>query len=628
MLNIKFMKHYFITILFLCFAFTLNAQITPVVPDNQNNVQKAPRKQYDSTLIKKMQENSAKLKKEKELAISKQPIAERKFNLNRNFFLNKYWSLHPEWSTSVGYKVYDTLLLVPNDALRTKTIDFCNAELKKLTALDDDSLSEENRIDKKILVNELQKEIWYLTVLKDYEWNPSIYNIGESFSLILSNSNGDLAKRINTFYTRMANVPTYYEAAKKNLKNPVKELVQLAIEQNEGTLSIFEQDFPDSLKTLKYTKEQQDFYLKRNTATINAIKDYINFLKNLKNENSKDFRLGSALYADKFKFEIQSEYSADEIYAAAQARKNYLQDEMYKITVKLWPKYFGTKELPKDKLVAIKNLIDTISVQHVAPENFKREIEKQLPALTNFVNQKNLIKLDPKKPLKVRNEPGYMAGVAGASMSSPGPYEKKGIAYYNVGTLDGWSKERAESYLREYNNYVLQILNIHEAIPGHYVQLMYSNKSPSLIKSIFSNNAMIEGWAVYSELMMMENGYGEGDNSLEFWLMYYKWNLRTVCNTILDIGVHTKNMSKEDAMNLLTKQAFQQQAEAEGKWNRVKVTNVQLTSYFTGFHEILQLREKYKAQQNNTYSIKNFNEKFLSYGSSPVKYIKELMLKK
>lgn len=623
------MKLNLLFILFIFASFSLIAQSNPTFSLTPKNQQKQPRKEYDSTIIKKMQENSNKLKAEKELTISKQPLAERKFNLNRNYFLKNYWSFHPEWSTVVGFKVFDTLLLIPNEAQRTKTIAFCNEEIKKLNTLIDDSLSDENRIDKKILINELQKEVWYLTVLKDYEWNPSIYNIGEPFSLILSNGDGDLAKRINTFYTRMANIPAYYEAAKKNIKDPANEYVQLAIDQNEGALSIFEHDFIDSLKSLKYTKEQQDFYLKRNTASINAIKDYINFLKNLKNDNPRSFRLGNVLYTDKFKYEIQSEYSVDEIYKAAETRKTYLQDEMYTITTKLWSKYFGTTyEIPKDKLKAIRKLIDTISVQHVAPENFKSEIEKLLPALTSFVNKKNLLKLDPKKPLKVRNEPSYMAGVAGASMSSPGPYEKKGISYYNVGTLDGWSKEKAESYLREYNNYTLQILNIHEAIPGHYVQLVYSNKSPSLIKSIFGNGAMVEGWAVYSELMMMENGFGDVTNSLEFWLMYYKWNLRTVCNTLLDIGVHTKNMSKEDAMDLLTNQAFQQQTEAEGKWKRVQVTNVQLTSYFTGFHEILQLREKYKTQQNNIYSLKAFNEKLLSYGSAPVKYIKELMLKK
>lgn len=289
-------------------------------------------------------------------------------------------------------------------------------------------------------------------------------------------------------------------------------------------------------------------------------------------------------------------------------------------------------EQPTDKLVLIKRLIDTLSLQHTKADSFKISIQQQLPQLTEFINRKNLLYLDPKKPLEVRDEPGYMAGVAGASMSSPGPYETNGKAYYNVGTLEGWSKEDAESYLREYNNYILQILNIHEALPGHYVQLVYSNKSPSLIKSILQNNTMIEGWAVYSELMMMENGYGNPDPNAssttpEFWLMYYKWNLRSTCNTILDIGVHTREMSKEEAMDLLTRQAFQQKSEAEGKWHRVQVTNVQLTSYYTGFKEIMDLRTLWQQKQGKNYTLKAFNEKFLSYGSAPVKYIKELMLK-
>ena len=299
---------------------------------------------------------------------------------------------------------------------------------------------------------------------------------------------------------------------------------------------------------------------------------------------------------------------------------------MFNIASKLWPKYFGSQTMPDDKLVLIKKVIDTISVQHVKAENFKQEIEKQLPELTAFVKAKNLIYMDPTKPLKVRKEPGYMVGVAGASMSSPGPYEAKGTAFYNVGTLEGWSPEKAESYLREYNKYVLQILNIHEAIPGHYVQLMYSNQSPSIIKSVFQNNTMIEGWAVYSELMMLENGYG--NNEPEMWLLYYKWNLRSTCNTILDISVHTKNMSEADAMDLLVRQAFQQKTEAEGKWHRVQVTNVQLDCYFTGFKEITDLRNDYKTKLGNAYTVKKFNEKFLSYGSSPVKYIREMMLKK
>ena len=227
-----------------------------------------------------------------------------------------------------------------------------------------------------------------------------------------------------------------------------------------------------------------------------------------------------------------------------------------------------------------------------------------------------------------------MAGVAGASINAPGPYDKNGNTYYNVGSLSGWDKDKAESYLREYNHYILQILNIHEAIPGHYTQLVYANQSPSIIKSILGNNAMIEGWAVYGERMMLENGY-DGDRGVnsteaspEMWLMYYKWNLRSTCNTILDYSVHTKNMSKEDAMKLLVNEAFQQQAEAEGKWNRVSVTQVQLDCYFTGYTEIYDLRESLKKSMGAKFNLKKFHEQFLSYGSAPVKYIKEMMLKK
>jgi uncharacterized protein (DUF885 family) len=225
-----------------------------------------------------------------------------------------------------------------------------------------------------------------------------------------------------------------------------------------------------------------------------------------------------------------------------------------------------------------------------------------------------------------------MAGVAGASIDAPGPYDKNGNTYYNVGSLAGWSAEKAESYLREYNHYILQILNIHEAIPGHYTQLVYANRSPSIIKSILGNNAMIEGWAVYTERMMLENGYGsdasskQGEASPEMWLMYYKWNMRSTCNTILDYSVHAKNMSKEEALNMLTNEAFQQQAEAEGKWKRVSVTQVQLCSYFTGYSEIYELRELLKKKEADKFNLKKFHETFLSYGSAPVKYIKQLML--
>lgn len=421
-------------------------------------------------------------------------------------------------------------------------------------------------------------------------------------------------------------VPAYYEAAKANIKSPTIEHTELAIQQNLGGVTVFEDDLKKAIDSAKLDENEKKEILARAATAADAVKGYAEWLKKLDNKTPRSFRLGKELHSKKFDLEIQSSYSVDSIYAIAVAHKNDLHKKMVVLANELWPKYMGKSPKPADSLKLIRAVIDEISLKHVKRDSFQLAIEKQIPGLTEFVKQKDLIYLDPSKPLVVRKEPAYMAGVAGASVSAPGPYDKNANTYYNVGSLNGWTPERAESYLREYNNYSLQILNIHEAIPGHYAQLVYSNQSPSIIKSVLGNGAMVEGWAVYTEIMMLENGYG--NNSPEMWLMYYKWNLRVTCNTILDISVHTRDMSKEQAMHLLADEAFQQQAEAEGKWRRVSLTQVQLCSYFTGFWEIYQFREELKKSMGDKFNLKEFHEKFLSYGSAPVKYIKQMYVNK
>src|SRR4029079_9864118 len=172
----------------------------------------------------------------------------------------------------------------------------------------------------------------------------------------------------------------------------------------------------------------------------------------------------------------------------------------------------------------------------IARDKLFETIKSQIPQLQDFVAQHGLLTLDRSKPLEVRVTPPYKQGIAGAGIDAPGPYDPGARTYYNVTPLDPLTPEQAESYLREYNEWMLPILSIHEAVPGHYVQLVYSNRAPSLIKSLFGNGAMVEGWAVYGERMMMEAGFG--DSTAEQWLIYSKWNLRSVVNTILDYAVH------------------------------------------------------------------------------------------
>lgn len=544
------------------------------------------------------------------------------FDAYKERFVLQLWKQYPSWASSQGFHDYDSVLVIPNQDARNSELAFCKSNLDSLKSFEINALSDNNKTDYYMIEAQLKSTQWYVTDYKSYEWNPSDYNVCGGFAEMLVNNYDSIDVRLHNFYLRMKNVKAYYEAAKQQIKNPTIEHTQLAIDQNLGGVSTFETDLKDALHKSHLDAKQKDELLIRAKEATLAIIDYVKWLKDLKNTIPRSFRLGKELYAKKFEHDIQSSYSANEIYEKAVAHKKELHAQMFDITKELWPKYIPSIKMPEDKLVAIKQLIDVISVKHVQADSFQTEIEHQIPRLVNFIKQKDLIYIDPSKPLVVRKEPAYMAGVAGASISSPGPYDKNGNTYYNVGSFAGWDKARIESYLREYNHYILQILNIHEAIPGHYTQLVYSNQSPSIIKAIFGNGAMIEGWAVYTERMMLESGY---ENSPEMWLMYYKWNLRSTCNTILDYGVHANNLSKDDAMNLLVNEAFQQTAEAEGKWKRVTLSQVQLCSYFAGFKEIYDFREELKQKQDKEFNLKQFHETFLSYGSAPVKYIKELM---
>jgi uncharacterized protein (DUF885 family) len=565
-------------------------------------------------------------------ACSNQNSEKNKVNTDDQFdqfkerFVTALWKQYPAWASSVGFHNYDSVLTIPNNVEKEASLLFSQKYLDTLQSFDLNALSANNKTDFYLIKNNLESNIWYAKEFDSGSWNPAEYNIGGSFSEILNTNQYAIEDRLRNISIKLKNVGVYYEVAKNNINNPTKEHTALAINQLAGALSVFETDIPEATIASKLNETEKNVIVERCKNAVATINVFINFLKALKNEHPRPFNIGKDLYFKKFEMDIQSKFTANEIYKRALLRKKELHLKMYDAAMALWPKYLEKVKTPTDSLTVIRLMIDKLSINHTHRDSFQSEIEKQIPKLIEFIKQKDLIYIDPSKPLVVRKEPAYMQGVAGASISSPGPYDKNGNTYYNVGTLANYSAAEAESYLKEYNDYILQILNIHEAIPGHYTQLVYSNNSPSLIKSLFGNGAMIEGWAVYTELMMLENNYG--NNTPEMWLMYYKWHLRSVCNTILDYSIHVNNMSEKEALNLLMNEAFQQEAEARGKYKRVSLTQVQLCSYFTGFTEIFDLRESLKKKQGKTFNLKQFHEQFLSYGSAPVKYISEAMLGK
>jgi len=545
-------------------------------------------------------------------------------------FFDRFWELNPDWAIAIGYYKYADRLVVPDKASRDETLKQLDRWLAQLRGIDASTLSAAVRADRAMLENEFLAEKWALTDLRSWQWNPSVYNVAEPFALLRDLTFAPLDERLRIFSRRLERVPAYYAAAKASIESPTREHTRLAIDQNRGALSVFGPDLEHTLEMSGLSAAERSTFNRRLAAAREGIDDFVGWLEALDERlasgavEARSFRLRAELYAPKFKYEIQSGETAEALYSRALAEKDALHARMTLLAGLLWPKYFPNEAEPSDALETIGRVIARLSDEHVAPADLVREVERQLPELTKWVNDHHLVELDESKPLIVRETPLHKRGIAGASIDAPGPYDANAPTYYNVTPLDGERADRAESWLREYNRWMLPVLNIHEAIPGHYVQLVYANRSPSLIKSIFGNGAMIEGWAVYAERAMLESGYGE--HRAEAWLVYSKWNLRSVCNTVLDYGVHVLGMTEAEAMDLLTRQAFQTDAEAVEKWQRVKLTNVQLTSYFSGYAAILDLRETLKREQAGTFDLKRFHEQFLSYGSAPVRVIRELML--
>ena len=556
--------------------------------------------------------------------------ADARFQRLANDYIEALWRLDPDAAIAAGRYEYADRLPAPDRAMRARTLAFASDWLRRFEAVDAGTLSAASRTDLGQLLNKLRSDRFQLTELREYEWNPSFLNIAGPIDYILATDYAPLPARLKTISARLAQVPAYYRAGAALLKQPTLEHTQLAIDQAPGVLSVLDEvakaaQGPDAASLTAAERQQLSARIAAAKAAVNG---YTARLKQWLAEGkasgkARSFRLGQALYEKKFGYDIQSTHSAEQMYQRALQAREALLTQMAQLSDQLWTQTMGDAPKPEDRFARIGAVIGKLSERHVKREDFVKEIRAQIPQLERWINDHDLLTQDASKPLIVRETPVYQRGVAGAGIEAPGPYRPQDRTYYNVTPLDELTPEQAESSLREYNHWILQILNIHEAVPGHYTQLVYANKSPSLVKTLFGNGAMVEGWAVFGERMMLESGYG--GNAPEMWLMWGKWNLRSVTNTILDYSVHVLGMTEAQALDLLQRQAFQTEREAREKWRRVQLSSVQLTSYFSGYSDIMELRERRRQALGKDFSVKAFNEQFLSYGSAPVSVIAELM---
>jgi len=555
--------------------------------------------------------------------------ADKTFENFEPVFLDAYWKHYPGGAIYAGYGKYYETLVIPGAETVAADIAFCKAWTDSLNKLNFKKLSDNNKISFNIIKNQLEANSWYATVFKSYEWDASIYNVSGECDYIINQPYAPLDERLKILHQHLQHVDEYYKAALHTLHNPVKEYIEMAILQNQGGASVFGNALTDSIRSSHLSNTEKDSLAKTIVKTISAMNGYVDSLKTIladKNYSFRSFRIGKELYKEKFKYDLAIDLSPEEIYQKAVADKQSYHAKMATVAKELWTKYYASTAIPTDTLKLVQMIFDKIQLQHAAPKDFFDSLTSQVHQLKRFIVEKKLFDFDTANPpVKVRLMPEYARGFSVASAEFTLPYQKTGTTWYNIDDITVFAPEKAEGILREYNNYASQLLSIHEAIPGHCLQGIYNTKkSPDVLRSVFQNGAMVEGWAVYTEDMMIENGWG--NNSAEMLLVLYKLKLRELANVIIDYDIQCLNKPREDILHLLVNECFQTSAQAEEKYHRATVSQVQLCSYYAGAAAIHVLRDAYKKKVGDAYNLKDFHEKFLSFGSSPVKYISERML--
>ena len=541
-------------------------------------------------------------------------------------YVEQYLRANPEQATDLGDHRFDGQLTDYSSGARAKDLATQKEFRDNLNAIDGSQLTGANNIDFRILKENIDYQIFRAEELKEPEWNPLVYmqSLANSLYLLVARDFAPAEKRIPNLRQRMEKIPGVIAQAKANLQHPPRIHTETAIEQTQGAINLVRTELAPLLDETPQVKKELA-PLQEKTAA--ALEDYKKWLQNdLLPRSDGDFRLGAENYRKKLRFALASDLPMEEIMKRARADLDQKQNAIYETALPLYKKYFPTAD---DKTLADKHkvtaaVLDKLAEQHPNDATVVDFAKKITAEATDFVKQHDLLAV-PTVPLDVIAMPEFKRGVAIAYCDAPGPLEKNGKTFFAVApTPNDWSKERKESFFREYNNYMIRDLTVHEAMPGHFLQLARANEfhAPTLVRAIFQSGTFIEGWAVYCEQMMAEQGYGGPEVKMQ----QLKMRLRAICNAILDQSIHAGNMSEKEAMDLMTKEGFQQEGEAVAKWKRARLTSAQLSTYFVGATEHLDLRAAEQKKLGNDFNLKKYNDQVISYGSPPVKYVRELML--
>ena len=541
-------------------------------------------------------------------------------------YIETYLSSHPEFATELGDHRFDGVLTDYSPETRARALANAKQVHEALKKFDDDKqLTGPNQVDVRILRDNVESEIFRLEELREADWNPLVYNqsLANSLYLLVARDFDSAQKRIPNLRQRMDGIPNVIKQAEANLQDPPRVHTETAIEQIQGAINLVRNGLDPLLNQAPQLRKDLAPIQEK---TAKALGDYKKWLQeDLLKRSDGNFRLGPEKFQKKLRFALASDLSMEEIRKRADADLQQTQAAIYETALPLYKKYFpkAAEKTLADKHSVTAAVLNRLAQEHQDDNTVVGYAQKVVGEATDFVKQRNLVFI-PAVPLEVIAMPEFKRGVAIAYCDSAGPLEKNPKTFFAVSpTPKDWTKDKKESFFRENNNYFIRDLTVHEAMPGHYLQLAHSNefKAPTLVRAIFQSGTFIEGWAVYCEQMMAEQGYGGPEVKMQ----QLKMRLRAIANAILDQSIHAGNMTEQQAMDLMTKATFQEQGEATLKWKRARLTSTQLSTYFVGVSEHLDLRAAAQKKFGKDFDLRKYNDQVISYGSPPVKYVRELM---
>jgi len=518
-------------------------------------------------------------------------------------FLAEYFALLPVHATAAGNHEHDARWPDLSAAGRAERLAFFDRWEAMLQSLDDGALTDDERIDRDLLLGEIDAGRFEETELRTEAWDPLewVYLLGDGIFPLLAREFAPLADRLASVAGRLEGLPAVVAAARETLTGhgdrPVSRLhTETALKQLPGIVDLTDQaraaaddEAARSDPAVAALRPRLAAAADIATTTLTELERHLrdHVLPTAEGEG----RLGPDLFAAKLRRTLRDPgLPPERVLAAAERDYVAVRAELVRLAREAWPTWHPGEPMPSDDSAIVRGVLDAVASEHQRAEDLLDYCRAELARIEDFCRANDLVGLVD-EPLEIRSTPLYLRAFGGAMLDSPGPLDKGQKAFFSITPIpDEWGPEQAESYLREDNDRMLRLLTIHEAVPGHYLQGAYANRHPSIVRSVFWSGVFAEGWAVYVTQIMLDAGYGADDPALL--LTHWKFYLRAITNAIIDVRIHTMGMTEDEAVALMVDGGFQEQAEARQKYERARLTSTQLSTYYVGSLEFWELEHE------------------------------------